>query len=204
MIFAHAQAGQRPLLVVGVDDLGLVKFPMALVRAPVRQPFFGFHALRRVIVGHGAAVVRESLHHPHHTHLMAGAPAFGVLLVEHARAKGHSAIANLVGDDAEGEVGHQGALQVLLAHRDAVLLHGRHVNHLIGVRAVHDVAHIRADFGVAAAEDDGRRAVCQRGEFGIGERPGSAVRHPGETVQHQRRSVGLAGDEGRAGQFFQF
>ncbi len=141
VILAHREAGEIPVVAVGVDDLGVVQVPTALVHAPV-VGCIG-EVLRQRL-----AAVGDHLHQPDHPHLL-GIPQAGAAgLVGHTGREGHSSAAGLIGDDVEGRVEQHVADLVFIPHGDAVGSERLRINHVVRVR-VGDIAQGRTGRGVA-------------------------------------------------------
>ncbi len=191
-LLADGQAGQVPLLAVGVHDLRLVGRAVGRVGTP-GVPFAG--VLRRVLLRRVrrlepglVAPVGERLHQPDHPYLLGLNPGgVGRRPVNHAGREGCPSPPCVVGEHAQRHVGQQHALfggralGVRLPHRDAIRLQRCGVNHLVGVRPVDDVAELptTGDGPVRIVEEGNVTApIGQVDQSGVAESPFLAVISP--------------------------
>ncbi len=122
VVLAHREAGQVPVVVVGVHDLHLIW--RAVIRTPRLELFAVLFCVVLGLVGWLEALiiapVGEHLHDPHHPHLVVIAPCALAGPVEHAGRERLLATARLALDQVQGHVGQQVAIIVFLADGDAI------------------------------------------------------------------------------------
>ncbi len=191
VVFAHRQPGEVPVIVVGVDDLGVVQQPALPVLAP------GFGSLGRA-GGHGAAIVGEHLDEPDDAHLLRLPQARPVRRVGDTRAKSRPPPAGLVSNDVERDEERHAAISQI-ARRSAVGPQRPGVNHPVRIGAVGHVGDGGAGGGVASRlEHQDVPAVGQRQQVAVGNVPRLPVRDLTQrNVEHAaaaRAGVNLGGD----------
>ena len=136
-----------------MNDLGVVQAPVFRVIAPIFP--YGTIWFDPGPGGGRFAIIGEHLDHPGYPDLVLLVDQGGrVGLVGHASSKGGPAAAGLVGHHVEGEVGQQGAVVVLVPHRDAVNAQLVLIDHVPPLTAIRDIGDGGAGWSVISFSYD--------------------------------------------------
>ena len=169
MIFAHVQAGQGPVFRIGVDGRWRAGDPILDEQTPGRSALL--RGKRSIpVLGGWRTGIGHRLHQPDHAHFVGFSPGADIVgPIDHAGREGHLAAAGLVSRQVEGNISDHIALVIGVTHGDTVRFQFGHVDHLVGVRAVGDVAQVGADSIVPLAQHHGMTAIQQAGQLFAGD-----------------------------------